>query len=115
MSFANKHKGSIADSEHSKRLSQYSRNLQGFGAYSQNQMQFAMSEKDRKKEAQRRESNKYKNRHALDELETSEGNMCFSCFECVKSSPKNSRETNSMWQEVTYHKLDEIFRQNNMD
>lgn len=39
-----------AGSEHSKRMSQYSKNLQGFGAYSQNQMQLGMSERDRKKE-----------------------------------------------------------------
>lgn len=74
---------SMADSDHSKRMSQYSKNLQGFGAYSQNQIQLGMSERDRKKEMQRRETNKYKNRKALDELQDTEGSVCFSCFDCV--------------------------------
>ena len=76
-------------------------------------MQLGMTEKDRKKEQQRRETNKYKNRQALDELET-DSTVCFSCFDCVKE-PKNSQEINLAWQDQTYHKMDEIFRQNNMD
>lgn len=48
-------------------------------------MQLGMSERDRKKDQQRRESNKHKRKQALDDLESTEGGSCFSCFDCVKS------------------------------
>lgn len=114
----NGHVGSMAfESEHSKKLSVYSsgidKNLQGFGSYRDNQIQLGMSERDRKKEILRKETLKNRNRQALDDLE-SDATACFSCFDCNQNNVKK-QETNSAWQEVTYYKMDEIFKQNNPD
>lgn len=94
-------------------MSTYSKNLQGFGAYSENQMQVGLSERDQRKERARRETNKYRNQRALDELQ-SDSNVCFSCFDCF-TAPNQPESINRAWQEVTYQKMDEIFRQNNPD
>ena len=47
----------------------------------------------------------------MDNLETNQS----SCFSCCYKKEEDSKELNKKWAQVTFHKMDEIFRLNNID